>query len=88
MGFDKETQFGFIAQEFEQVIPELVKTDKDGYKSIDYVKVTPVLVEAIKEQQQQIESVKQENQQLKSELGELKTLINSLIVNQKVQKNN
>ena len=56
MGFDNETQFGFIAQEFEKVIPELVKTDKDGFKSIDYVKLTPVLVEAIKVQQQQIES--------------------------------
>lgn len=58
MGFDIETQFGFIAQEFEKVIPELVRTDKDGFKSIDYVKLTPVLVEAIKEQQKQIDELK------------------------------
>ena len=58
MGFDTETQFGFIAQEFEKVIPELVRTDNDGYKSIDYVKLTPVLVEAIKEQQKQIDELK------------------------------
>ena len=83
MGFGEEIQFGFIAQEFEEVIPELVKTDKDGYKSIDYVKLTPVLVEAIKEQQQQIESTKKENQQLKSELDELKTLVSSLLVEYK-----
>jgi hypothetical protein len=74
MGFDEGLQFGFIAQEFEKVIPELVKSDKDGYKSIDYVKLTPVLVEAIKEQQKQIE--------------ELKALVNSLISNQTVQGNN
>jgi len=59
MGFDKETQLGFIAQEFEKVIPELVRNDENGYKSIDYVKLTPVLVEAIREQQKQIDELKQ-----------------------------
>ncbi len=59
MGFDNETQLGFIAQEFEKVIPELVRTDEQGFKSIDYVKLTPVLVEAIKEQQKQIDELKQ-----------------------------
>jgi hypothetical protein len=69
MGFDKGPQFGFIAQEFEKVIPELVRTDKDGYKSIDYVKLTPILVVAIQEQQKEIE--------------ELKGLVNRLIANQR-----
>jgi hypothetical protein len=87
MGFDEGLQFGFIAQEFEKVIPELVKSDKEGYKSIDYVKLTPVLVEAIKEQQKQIESAEQENQQIKSELEELKTLVSKLIANKTVQNN-
>jgi predicted RNase H-like nuclease (RuvC/YqgF family) len=45
------------------------------------------LTEAIKEQQNQIESFKQENQQLKSELDELKTLVNMLIANQSGQAN-
>lgn len=84
MDFDEGTQLGFIAQEFERVIPELVRTDKDGYKSIDYVKLTPVLVEAIKDQQKQIEVVKLENQQLKSELAELKTIVNNLTGNQTI----
>lgn len=74
MGFDKEIQFGFIAQEFEKIIPELVKTDKDGYKSIDYVKLTPLLVKAIHEQQIQIE-----NQQ--KQIDDLKTLVNNLTGN-------
>ncbi|MFI5165273.1 MAG: tail fiber domain-containing protein [Thermoanaerobaculales bacterium] len=46
-----ERQIGMIAQEVEAVLPELVATDKEGYKSLDYAKLTPVLVEAIKEQQ-------------------------------------
>jgi hypothetical protein len=75
MGFDKGDQFGFIAQEFEKIIPELVRTDNDGYKSIDYVKLIPVLVEAIQEQQGQIESTKQENEHLKSQLQSLQERI-------------
>jgi cell shape-determining protein MreC len=46
-----------------------------------------VLLEGMKEQQVQIESVKQENQLLKSQLDELKNLVNSLIANQTAQVN-
>jgi len=35
-------------------------TNKDGYKSVAYSHVIPVLVEAIKEQQQQIDELKKE----------------------------
>jgi hypothetical protein len=44
-------QIGLIAQELEQVYPELVSSDENGYKTVDYVKIIPVLVEAIKQQQ-------------------------------------
>jgi hypothetical protein len=52
-----DTQIGLIAQEVEKVLPELVSTDSDGYKSIAYGKLTAVLVEAIKELQQQNETM-------------------------------
>ena len=52
--FEEGRQIGLIAQDVEQVIPEIVKTDKDGYKAIAYEKLTAVLVEALKEQQQRI----------------------------------
>jgi hypothetical protein len=55
---NKEKQIGFIAQQVEPLFPELVHTDKEGYKSIDYSRLTPILVEAIKEQQQQIDELK------------------------------
>ncbi len=51
-------QVGFIAQELEKVYPELVSTDADGYKAVNYAQLTPVLLEALKEQQQQIEALK------------------------------
>jgi hypothetical protein len=51
-------QLGFIAQELEQVYPELVTTAPDGLKAVNYAQLTPVLVEAIKEQQRQIDQLR------------------------------
>jgi hypothetical protein len=53
--YTKERQIGFSAQEIEQYFPEIVQTDAKGYKAIDYSRLTPILTEAIKEQQQTIE---------------------------------
>jgi len=58
MGFDNKKQIGFIAQDVEKIIPELITTGEDGYKSISYEKVNAYLVEAIKEQQKEIDSLK------------------------------
>jgi hypothetical protein len=56
---DKTTKIGFIAQEIEKIVPEVVSYDKleDRY-SVSYGNVTALLVEAIKEQQTQIEELK------------------------------
>lgn len=56
--FSKDHQLGFLAQEVERVLPELVFTDSNGYKSVDYARLTAVLVEAIKEQQKIIAELK------------------------------
>jgi hypothetical protein len=62
------TRIGFIAQEFEKVIPELVFTnDLDGYKGINYAEVTAVLTEAIKELKTENDRLGIENALLKSE---------------------
>jgi hypothetical protein len=79
---------GFIAQEMEEVLPEVVFTNPvDGLKGINYPEITAVLAQAVKEQQEQIESTKLENQQLRSELEELKSLVNTLIANRAGQEN-
>ena len=64
-GKDSAEQIGFIAQEVEEVFPQLVKTNDKGYKSIAYSHMTPILLEAIKEQQQQIDELKKEIEELK-----------------------
>lgn len=53
-------QLGFVAQELEQVYPELVTTGADGLKAVNYAQLTPVLVEALKEQQRQLEQLRTE----------------------------
>ena len=85
---EKGKHIGFIAQELETVVPMVVVTGADGYKSVAYDKLTAVLTEAIKEQQKQIEIIRLENKDLKSELDELKTLVNNLLVNQSVRSDN
>jgi len=61
-----EPQIGLIAQEVEEVIPELVRTDRDGFKSVSYSKLTVVLLEALKEQQAMIEELHREVELLKN----------------------
>lgn len=46
--------FGLIAQEVEGVVPEVVATDAAGLKSIAYTRLIPILIEALREQQNQI----------------------------------
>jgi hypothetical protein len=57
MNFSDKMQTGFIAQDLEKIFPEMVFTDEKGYKSVDYSRLTPVLVETIKEQQKQIKAI-------------------------------
>ena len=52
-----DRQMGFIAQEVEHVIPEVVTTSEPGVKGVSYGKVTALLVNAIKEQQAIIDNL-------------------------------
>jgi hypothetical protein len=50
---------GVIAQEIEEVLPEVVTERDTGYKAVKYEKIVPLLIEAIKEQQQQINKLEE-----------------------------
>ena len=49
---------GVIAQDVEKVLPQLVTDRDNGFKGVDYAKLTGLLIEAIKEQQKQIDELK------------------------------
>ena len=52
---------GFIAQDVQKVIPELVRENEDGMLSIRHQGIAPILLEAIKELKQEIEELKKCN---------------------------
>lgn len=73
--FPVEAQIGLIAQEVETIFPELVKTNVDGYKAVNYVQLTPILLEAIKELSNREIALQQQKEEkmalLQAQLAEL-----------------
>ncbi len=59
-GFPAGTQYGVIAQEVEKIVPEVVTTNAEGYKGVNYDALVPLLIEAIKAQQAQIDELKKQ----------------------------
>ena len=60
---DKQETFkghdvGVVAQEVEEVLPEIVTTRDNGYKAVKYEKLVPLLIESIKELKAEIEELK------------------------------
>ena len=71
-------QLGFIAQEVQALLPEAVSQTKDGYYTLNYDAVTPVLVEAIKVQQAQLEARSRQVADLEARLAKLEEVVKSL----------
>lgn len=46
---NQRTRYGFVAQEVNEIYPELVQTDSLGYMYVDYMGMIPLLVNAVKE---------------------------------------
>jgi hypothetical protein len=72
LAFDDRSHIGFIAQELAETIPEVVKPDTAGFMTVNYGRLTPLLVEAVNE-------LKAENDDLRSELSEIKILLKRLV---------
>lgn len=61
---DGQHDIGVIAQEIEKIIPEVVVevdtlNSEDTHKTVDYAKLTSVLIKAVQEQQQEINELKE-----------------------------
>ncbi len=53
----KGTDVGVIAQEIEEVLPQAVVDRETGYKAVNYEKIVPLLIEAIKQLSAKIDSL-------------------------------
>ena len=70
------SQIGLIAQEVEEVLPEVVLSPPDGgLKSVKYANLVAVLIEAVKEQQGQIDVLREENEDLHTRLDRLEAIV-------------
>jgi hypothetical protein len=67
--FSDRRQLGFIAQDVEEVLPEVVHTAEDGYKAVMYGAVTPVLVNAIHELRAEVADSERRLAELKEALA-------------------
>jgi endosialidase-like protein len=70
--FGDAQAYGLIAQDVEQVLPELVVTNDDGYKAVDYTKLPLLTIQAVKE-------LKSENDALKERVADLERLVTQLL---------
>jgi hypothetical protein len=69
------TKIGFVAQDVEKVVPELVRTENDGMKSVNYSNMAALLVEAVKEQQKIIEQQQRTIENLENKLEHLESSV-------------
>lgn len=58
--FYKRTHYGFIAQDVQQIFPELVYEDNEGNLAIDYSEFIPLLFKMMQEQEVKIEALSAE----------------------------
>ena len=57
--------FGFIAQELENLYPELVSNNELGFKTVNYIEMIPILLSQMKNMQQEIDKLKDEIKKIK-----------------------
>lgn len=81
----KGTKVGFIAQEVKEVIPDIVHENEDGFLSVEYSSIVPLLVEAVKEQQHTIDTLRKELasvKQMHAQIQSLQKEVNNLHIKQ------
>jgi hypothetical protein len=57
---NKGRDTGVIAQEIEEIIPEITTTRLNGYKAVRYEKIIPLLIECVKQNTNDINKLKEQ----------------------------
>ena len=61
----KKTHYGLIAQELQDIFPDLVYEDDEGYLSVNYVELIPLLIQSIQSLNAEINELKGDNKKMK-----------------------
>ena len=54
----EQMHYGFLAQDVQKILPELVQEDDAGYLSINYIEMIPLLVNAVQQLSSEVEELK------------------------------
>lgn len=71
-------EFGFIAQELQEVYPNLITIDSSGYYAIDYIGLIPIIIQTLKDQKELIDVQSMEIENIKQLLNENLTQIDKI----------
>lgn len=92
-GFESTLQYGLIAQEVEQALPTLVKNtkfpNKQEFKTVNYTGIIPILIQGMKEQQEEIEHLKAKiatYEELNARLSRMEAMLNKAEKESKTDK--
>jgi hypothetical protein len=77
-GFEDKHQVGFIAQEVEKVLPEVVNKGEDSYRSLEYGKIVSVVVAAVKELYSKVLGIDRELASVKADKTEVDAKVQKL----------
>ena len=76
---DTKKHIGVIAQEIEEVFPELVSSDKTEFKGVDYSALGPILIEAVKELKAEKDELQSTVEAQQQQIEELKRMVEELL---------
>ncbi|MEM9919618.1 MAG: tail fiber domain-containing protein [Bacteroidota bacterium] len=82
-------QLGYIAQELQEILPQAVEEDDNGYLMVKYHMLVPVITEAMKEQQDVIDQQQAVNDQQRARIAQLEDRLGRIeqVLNQQGQLN-
>lgn len=63
----RKKHFGFLAQDVENIFPEIVSTGADGFKGLQYSRFAPILIESMKELKNEVNVLKRDIQGLREQ---------------------
>ena len=73
---DSKIRSGFIAQQLQEIIPEIVKKDKEGKLSIDILSLIPIIIESLKSIKNILNEMKNKNE---NKIKEMNSILNETI---------
>lgn len=87
MKMSARRHYGIDAEELRNIFPDLVLKGEDGYLSVNYVELVPILIRSIQELKQELDEVKGTSKAMTRSIGDETTDINAVATGNKLYQN-